>query len=476
MKVMQPTLINYAEIQHIYTHMRQFGNGIILSQAGVIHSERVNCHLCNRLCCYNGSNKSGHLVGRSEGSFFKKGQQYCKHCAITIQVDNEFIDRMKDELNRFIISQIVSLRKRLNSFGDIAGHLGTAHGLKISKETVREIYDAKMSEYDDLEFEYEVEDGFYGYDEQYITINGERFFRVVIFDYKNNRPIYEEKHKILTKKILEQILRKVFGDEKPKGFVFDMRTMYPNAFRRVFGKKIKLQFCVFHLNKLILGEYRASLKVGRKVKWNLTQYYNMYLLFNIFYDREKQLEIVAKFQKCVKKFKVYLENLDDIDKHGTMFKVKKKCKTDQGKIDYLCRQFEKRLMKSFRKHLHQDKLRRKREKITLTVRSEEDARKKLNEVIATIQYFPKKIQERIKKIDENFDLFTGSDGELLTNNKLEGFFGSTLKKFRKKGFHSDKGLQNFLNFQKIKQNGIQIIETFSFKRLGVIFGILTFFA
>ena len=97
------------------------------------------------------------------------------------------------------------------------------------------------------------------------------------------------------------------------------------------------------------------------------------------------------------------------------------------------------------------------------------------QVIKLIQIFPKKIQKRISNIEKNFDLFTASDGEITTNNKLEGFFGVTLKKFRKKGFHSDKGFQNFLTFQKIKQKGIEIIEAFTIQRLGRIFGILELF-
>ena len=72
----------------------------------------------------------------------------------------------------------------------------------------------------------------------------------------------------------------------------------------------------------------------------------------------------------------------------------------------------------------------------------------------------------------NFELFTGSDGEHLTNNRLEGFFGATLKGPRKKGFRSDKALENFFKFRKLRQSGIKVFKQFSISGLAAVFGII----
>lgn len=473
MKMMHPTLINFSLFSQFYGYVKDFNTKIYISANGIIHTERIIC--CGHPCSYNGSNESGHIVSRSTGSIFKKGQQICKTCGKTHQVDCEFIDIFKEDLDSFIIAETLSLREIHNSYSDISQHLSRTKGIMISETTLKEICDAKLSEFDDLELDYEIEEGFYGYDEQYVTVKGKKMLRIVIFDCKKNVPIYEDMHEKLTQTVLEGILSKVFKDKQPKGFVFDMLPMYPNAFRRVFGKRIKLQLCIFHLNKLILEEYRNCLKIGTKVNWNLIHYYNLYTIFNIFYNRKQELDLLKKYQEDLQGYKEKLSLVDDIDSFIEGFKFPKHCKTREDKELAIIRAYEVGLIKKFREHLHQEKLRRKRDKVTLESRNPEDARKQLNEVLELISYYPEKIQKRIKKIDEYFGMFTASDTEILTNNKLEGFFGSTLKKFRKKGFHSITGLKNFLTFQKIRRAGIEPIEMFSVQRLSVIFGILSLF-
>ena len=473
MKTMQPTLITYPLISEFFAYAGKCEEKIFLSQHGVIHTSRIECSTCKNICSYNGSNDSGHVVSRSINSFFKKGQQYCKYCDRTFQIENEVIDKIKNDLDQFILSQVISLREFYTSYSDISKHIEQTFLIKISSKTIEDICNSKLEEFDNLEIEYEIADRFYCYDEQWIIVNGKKMLRIVIFDPKNNVPIYEEKHETLTKDVLKVILRKVFKDQKPKGFVFDMLPMYPEVFRSVFGQKIKLQFCVFHLNKLVLDEYKQSIKEGKKVKWTLVHYYNLYTIFNIFYDRTQELDLITKYQKDFDEYKIKIKNMSEPFEEGIKFP--KNCKSKEDKIEYLIHLYEKNLMKKIREHLHNDKLRRKREKKTLIIWSKEDAKKNLDNIIKLIQIFPKKIQKRISNIEKNFDLFTASDGEITTNNKLEGFFGVTLKKFRKKGFHSDKGFQNFLTFQKIKQKGIQIIEAFTIQRLGRIFGILELF-
>lgn len=475
MKIYQPTLINFRSFKQIFDYAKQLDVKIIISKDGVLHTERIHCPHCGGLCSYNGSNKTGNIISRSVGSFIKKGQQYCKTCDKTIQVENEFIDTLINELNQFIQSNVLSLREKFMSYPEIAMHLNEVYNIQISVTTLETICERIIRTYDSVDIDFEIKNEFYGYDEQYIKVNGKLVYRVIIFDYKNNCPIYEAKHETLTKNELKNILRTVFGDNKPKGFVFDMRPMYPNAFKEVFGKTIKLQFCVFHLNKLILDEYRQSLKIGKKVKWSIASYLGLYSLFDIFYVRKQELDLLKKFQKDLNYFKKGIKIIENIDTEFKEIKFPKKCKNRNDKNKYLEHLYEKELIKTFRKHLHAEKLRRKRDNEKLKPQTKEDARKKLDKIYTmTSIFYPKKIQKRIGIIKTNFELFTGSDGEYLTNNKLEGFFGTTLKKFRKKGFHSDKGLQNFFNFRKLRQSKTNIIKPFSITKMATLFGIITF--
>ena len=129
-------------------------------------------------------------------------------------------------------------------------------------------------------------------------------------------------------------------------------------------------------------------------------------------------------------------------------------------------------MDQFRKHLSAEKLRRKRENEKLKPRTKEDAKDKLDKLIRISNWFPKKIEARLQKIKRDFELFTGSDGAHLTNNKLEGFFGATLSGSQKKGFRSDKALEKNFKFRRLRQADTKIFEPTAISTLAVIFGII----
>jgi transposase-like protein len=475
MKTIQPTLINYAEILTFYNLSRKIDPNIFLSPKGVIHTSRIECPLCGNLCSYNGSNESGHIISRSYGATFKIGQQFCSNCNKTYQVNTGFLNQIKTSLDKFILNTAISLREKHLSFQEISNHFKDAYHISISSSTIETTVNNKLLDLDDLELEYEIEDGFYGYDEQYLKVNGKRIYRIVIYDYKKNYPIYECEHQSLTKKILKSILIEVFGDNIPKGFVFDMRTMYPKAFKEVFGRKIKLQFCVFHLHKHILDEYKKALKSCNSVKFRLMDYRNMYGLFNVFYNRTQEIKLIEGFQKEFEMFKDLLSHSENITLYSTGIKSNKKCNSLEKKKEFLISMYEKSLMKKFRRFLKAEKNKRKRQKKTLIIRDIEDARSQLDLILSVKIIYPKKIKKIISKMNEEFELFTGSEGEILTNNKLEGFFGTTLKKFRKKGFQTREGLKNFFTFKKMKYLGKKIVEPLNLCDLSLVLGVIPLF-
>ena len=107
----QPTLINFGHVTQMYEYAAQNNIKLVISKRGIIHTIRVHCPYCGGFCSYNGSNKTGHIISRSEDLFFKVGQQYCPYCNKTIQVKNEFIVSIKQTLNQFLLSETISLRR-----------------------------------------------------------------------------------------------------------------------------------------------------------------------------------------------------------------------------------------------------------------------------------------------------------------------------------------------------------------------------
>jgi len=467
MKLIQPTLYNFASLKILDL----FRNNVKISNSRIIHNKRMTCNICGSVCCYNGSsNKGRHALSRSTNSFFQKGQQYCPVCDRTIQVENEWLDNMLDSFNQYLASQIISLSENLSE-DEIVKHFERTMSIIISKSTVHNVIKDANEELKNHKFEYEVTDNFYAYDEQYISINGKRAYRLVIFDLKNEKIIYEKIHERFSKKILMHVLREVFGETKPKGFVVDMRLEYPSAFKSVFGKKIKVQFCVFHLNKLILNEYQDCLKVGNKIKWTLIDYYYLYTLFNIFYNRENELKILRKMMDDYSNFKKKLTS-EKINHFVKKYKIDIKDK--QKLIEKVEDIQEKRLMKKFRNILHDKKNERKRNKETLKVRDVNSAKEIFENVYLRRSIYPEKIRKRIIKIKEKFDYFTASNGEVLTTNKLEGFFGATLKKFRKKCSRCFLSLTSLLKRKRARQEGIEFFKRFTIFELTKMFTAILF--
>ena len=75
------------------------------------------------------------------------------------------------------------------------------------------------------------------------------------------------------------------------------------------------------------------------------------------------------------------------------------------------------------------------------------------------KFFPKKVVSQLRKIKKNFSDYTGGIGEgILTNNRVEGLFGSTLKKFQKKTFNVIKHFKSFLKLKKLRKKNLSLLK------------------
>lgn len=457
----------------VFRNINLFDNDVKITTSGIVHTKREICPDCGTICQYNGSsNKGKHILSRSYNSFLRKGQQFCPDCKKTIQVDNLWRDEMIQNYNELLKTEIISLSSSMSE-EEIKEHLYLTKSISISKSQIHKIIEKMNDDLSSLEITYEFEEGFFGYDEQYVKIGGNIAYRIVIYDLKQDKVIYEQTHKRFSKKILQQLLTEVFGSTIPKGFVTDMRVEYPSAFKAVFGRKIKIQFCIFHLNKLILKEYQDSLRVGKNCFWTITHYYNLYSLFNVFYDRSFELNQLKKVSKDFDNFKEKLTS-EKIQMYAQKYVLPST--NEEVLRTKVIEIIQKKLIKSFRKVCKSRRLERKRMKVTLSPRTVESANMKLAEIEALASLYPSKLQKRIKRIRENFEYFTASQGEVMTNNKLEGFFGATLKKFRKKLKKTHVSFKAMLNMKRAKRESIEIFRRFTLFDLTKIYTALSFLA
>ncbi len=436
----QTTLLNFSKASLVKT----LSSKLVLSKNNVLHTKLINCPVCNSKCVYNGYSHKGNynILAKENEIFFKKGQQYCSKCNKTYQVEfPEF-----EELNNLILdkvkNQVYTLLELGNSESDIKYFLERNEYIKISKSNISLIRKDFFNKIEDLYPELDSFlkndlEGFIGYDEQYLKINGKRQYRLVFLNLDTNEVIYEGLHSDISKKSLIKLLKEIFKDSKPKGFVFDMKTMYVNAFKAVFGRKINLQYCIFHLHKSIMDKFNKSMKFLNKNLWTLEDYKRMYMIFNIFYDRSEDLKFIEELQfyrnfNFITSIKTY-----DIDKY---------------------------YIKLAKKHFHENKLIRERKGgfKRLKHNSKEQIEKNLDEILELCKipkYFPKKVVSQLRKIKKNFSDYTGGiDEGILTNNRVEGLFGSTLKKFQKKTFNIIEHFRAFLKLKKLRKKGLSLIK------------------
>jgi len=72
---------------------------------------------------------------------------------------------------------------------------------------------------------------------------------------------------------------------KPIFIVTDLSRGYEEIFNRVFGNKVIHQFCLFHLNKLIVNDFPRKTTIEQELV--------KYKLLNIFYNRDSEIEFLT---------------------------------------------------------------------------------------------------------------------------------------------------------------------------------------
>ncbi len=90
--------------------------------------------------------------------------------------------------------------------------------------------------------------GFYCYDEQYLRINGCRFYRLSLIDSILNKPVTEEIIENLKYGTVKSFIKRAISDKPVIAITTDHRRKYK---RIMDGLKINHQLCIFHLFKMI---------------------------------------------------------------------------------------------------------------------------------------------------------------------------------------------------------------------------------
>lgn len=206
---------------------------------------------------------------------------------------------------------------------------------------------------------------------------------------------------------------------EPVFIVTDFDNTYPEVLNEVMGDKLVHQYCLMHLNKLVVKDF------GRKT--TIEQELLKYKILNIFYNRENEIK--------------FLENLipEELSLIGNEEKYK-------GWIEAAKKQFY-----SF---VYKLKLERRRKKENLPHNSLEVAKNNFDSLMKNIRTYDEVIQKRLWMINGhwlNLTMFYYLPGAPATNNPIESHFSKSLRTDRKKQFRTDLGIENQIKLAGMKR-------------------------
>jgi len=257
------------------------------------------------------------------------------------------------------------------------------------------------------------------YDEQFPKKGRCQKFRLSLFDAKTKKPIAEELFDDKNSETIKQFLISNLDTTEPIYIVTDFGTSYPKIFKEILGEKLLHQYCLFHLNKLIGKDFPR--------KSTIAQMLLKYKLYNIFYNHEKEIELLSKLEvkerSIIQNKKVYKEWIQN-------------AKND------------------FHRFVHELELARRRKKVNHEMHSLEKSKINFDELLKDIKSFDNKIQTRLIMIKDhwkNLTMFHILPGLPATNNPIENYYSTSLKTHRKKQLRTDEGILNQMKLSAMKR-------------------------
>lgn len=360
---------------------------------------------------------NGYNYARKKGlGKVRIGKQICPICDSQFQEDKQF---WKDLLSKWYDSLktiICHLRNSDVSWKAVSTILSFI--FPISKDSAHSLFDSVMEQYDYPQDNYLI----VNYDEQHPKSGRHQYYRLTLLNYKTKIPIAEELFEDKEDSTIKDFLERNLDTSKELILIVDCDRRYPRIFKELWGNKLKLQKCLTHLNKLIVGDFGSNL--------SLTDEYNKYQLLNIFYNREAELRFLRRVLKKEQAKK-------DLSKNERNAWVKE----------------QKQKFKDFVKDLER---KRRRENKNLKQRKLFKARQLFEQLWEKKNIFPKKVIRRLKKIKNNWKYFTTfyyyKDCPA-TNNAIENYYSTSLKTHRKKQMRTKKGINHQMKLTAMKREG-----------------------
>ncbi len=207
------------------------------------------------------------------------------------------------------------------------------------------------------------------YNEQHPKEGRWQKYRLTLLDAKTQRTIADELFENKSSETIKEFLRKNLDTSEPVFIVTDFDKRYPDILKEVFGDKLVHQYCLMHLNKLIVSDFPKNTTIEQELL--------KYRLLKIFYNRENEIKFLEEL------LSEEVNVINNEDKH---------------------QKWSKKAKKEFYQYRHKLKLERSRKKENLPLNSLENAKYNFNELMENIRTYDEKVQKRLWMINKHWFL------------------------------------------------------------------------
>jgi len=386
-------------------------NNFEITSDGVLRQKNAPpCPSCDTQMNHNGYNK---YTKKNLGTI-KIGKYLCPCCQEPVEEDKSVWEKIKTEFFNQLRKIYRLLRNNNVSYQAISEIMKLI--FPQSKGTVFRGFIESMEE---VEIPENGKAYIVHYDEQFPKKGRCQKFRLSLFDARTKNPIAEELFDDKNSETIKQFLISNLDTTEPIYIVTDFGTSYPKIFKEIFGDKLLHQYCLFHLNKLIGKDFPR--------KSTIAQVLLKYKLYNIFYNHEKEIELLSKLEA----------------KERSIIQNKK-----------VYKKWIKNAKNDFYRFVHELELARRRKKVNHEMHSLEKSKNIFDELLKDIKSFGEKIQTRLIMIKDhwkNLTMFHVLPGLPATNNPIENYYSTSLKTHRKKQLRTDEGILNQMKLSAMKR-------------------------
>lgn len=414
MVTINSTLNNFSELPILINILGQFSNDYGYTTEGVFRRKTPPlCPFCNNPMVHNGYN----IYTKQGLGEISIGRYKCSNCSSTQEENRSFWEELKTSLCDSFNDFFQLLRYHNVSYDGISAIMDFI--LPRSRSTVFREFNKQMDQENIPKLE---NVRMVHYDEQHPKEGRCQKYRLTLLDTKTQRPLADKLFDDKSSETIKKFLQDNLDTSEPVFIVTDFDPRYPEILKEVFGDKLVHQYCLMHLDKLIVSDFPRNTTIEQELL--------KYRLLNVFYNRENEIKFLEKLQN------EELNVITNEKKYKKWIKIAKKSFSD------------------FRKELE---LQRRRNKENLPLHSLKKSKSNFKELMNKIGTYEEVIQKRLRMINKhwlNLTLFHYLPGTPATNNPIESYYSKSLKTDSKKQFRTDYGIENQIKLTNMKRSNL----------------------